>query len=112
MGTMIRPLAASVGQPAQNTGTRTPADHHAAYELDRQLELAARPLCADCGVLRSFFTRRRRDTSSRPSSFGLCDYCFHREEPVTEQDRLDRTLVVMRAWREDMRRHREGAPVA
>jgi hypothetical protein len=118
MGTMIRPLAASVGQPVEDGSAahergRGRADLLARLERDREAELSARPVCVDCGTLRSFFTRRRArrgEIVSRPAN--LCDYCFHREEPVTEQDRLDRTLAVMRAWREDMRRHRKVAPIA
>jgi hypothetical protein len=113
MGTMIRPLSASIKQPAQNSGTRAPADHQAAYMRDRELEEAARPLCADCGVIRGFFIRRRRDTECRPASFALCNYCFDRPEPRTEQDRQDRKLAVVRAWREEMRtRQQDRAPIA
>jgi hypothetical protein len=110
--TMIKSLAASTGQTVEHDGPRGRADMLAAMERDRQAELAARPMCADCGTLRGFFTRRRRDTIARPASFRLCDYCVARAEPPTEQDRLNRKLDVMRAWREEMRRHREVAPIA
>jgi hypothetical protein len=102
---MIKSLAASIGKPVES-GARHVADQRAALERDRQIELAARPPCADCGTLRGFFTRRRRDIIARPASFALCDYCFARAEPLTEQDRLNRKLAVLRAWRREMRSRR------
>jgi hypothetical protein len=110
--TMIRPLSASISKPVEDASKRQRADLLARLEQDRQAELAARPMCVDCGTLRSFFTRRRArgETVSRPAN--LCDYCFNRDEPVTEGARLDRKIAVIRAWREDMRRHEKRAPVA
>jgi hypothetical protein len=103
MGTMIKPLAASIQQPAQNTGTRTPVDHQAASKRDRELEEATRPLCVDCGVVRSFFIRRKNDPECKPTN--LCGYCVILPAPLTDGERVDRRIAVVRAWREDMRRH-------
>jgi len=110
---MIKSLAASIGNPVEDGGKRQRADLLARLERDREAELAARSVCVDCGTLRSFFTRRRArrgETVSRPAN--LCDYCFNRDEPRTEDARLDRRIAVLRAWREDMRQHEKRAPIA
>jgi len=101
---MIKSRAASLATMQLAESERARKDRQAAVEQDRQRELSGRPTCSDCGVIPGFFTRRgRRDTVCRPATFALCHYCFGLAEPLTAEDRVDRRLAVLRAWRQEMR---------